>query len=89
MKPKFTPNHSDIKLLQHSSWHVHNTILHENPTKKSTRTNEHHLKFPLGNGGLLIMRGATQKNWLHHIPKTKNECLMRINLTFRTLYTQD
>ncbi len=39
----------------------------------------------LEHGSLLLMKGATQKNWLHCLPPTKKVANMRINLTFRTM----
>src|SRR5215203_4824055 len=39
----------------------------------------------LEHGSLLIMKGATQANWLHSLPKSKNVTQPRINLTFRTI----
>jgi len=39
----------------------------------------------LQNGSLLVMKGATQTNWLHSLPKTKKITIPRINLTFRTM----
>ena len=39
----------------------------------------------LGHGSLLVMKGATQSNWLHSLPKSKNIIHPRINLTFRTI----
>lgn len=42
-------------------------------------------KFVLENGSLLIMKGTTQHNWLHQIPKTKKKIEARINLTFRII----
>ncbi|MDH3378541.1 MAG: alpha-ketoglutarate-dependent dioxygenase AlkB [Gammaproteobacteria bacterium] len=39
----------------------------------------------LGNGSLLVMRGATQHHWRHSVPKTKRAVSARINLTFRDL----
>ena len=36
-------------------------------------------------GSLLLMKGSTQTNWLHAIPKTKKIKEPRINLTFRTM----
>ena len=39
----------------------------------------------LEHGGLLIMTGLTQTNWLHSIPKTKKIATPRISLTFRTI----
>jgi len=40
-------------------------------------------KIELTSGSLLMMRGATQHNWQHQIPKTKRKIDPRINLTFR------
>ncbi len=39
----------------------------------------------LENGSLLVMKGSTQKNWLHRLPPTKKVHSPRINLTFRTI----
>ncbi|HPE82918.1 MAG TPA: alpha-ketoglutarate-dependent dioxygenase AlkB [Aequorivita sp.] len=39
----------------------------------------------LAHGSLLIMKGATQTNWLHRLPPTKKVDEARINLTFRTI----
>jgi alkylated DNA repair dioxygenase AlkB len=39
----------------------------------------------LENGSLLLMKGQTQKNWLHSLPKTKKVKEPRINLTFRRI----
>lgn len=45
------------------------------------------LKFPLSSGDMLIMRGPTQSNWLHSIPKrtgrSGDAVRGRINITFR------
>ncbi|KAI0194538.1 hypothetical protein F4808DRAFT_336763 [Astrocystis sublimbata] len=44
------------------------------------------LKLPLLTGDMVLMRGTTQANWLHSIPKRsgRNECDGgRINITFR------
>ena len=40
----------------------------------------------LEHGSLLIMKDATQSNWLHSLPKSKNITQPRINLTFRTIH---
>jgi len=40
----------------------------------------------LEDGSLLIMKDATQRNWLHSLPKSKNITQPRINLTFRTIH---
>lgn len=39
----------------------------------------------LTHGGLLIMSGETQQNWMHQIPKTVKEVPERVNLTFRVV----
>jgi alkylated DNA repair dioxygenase AlkB len=46
-------------------------------------------KYPVGlileNGSLLVMKGATQSNWLHSLPKSTKITTPRVNLTFRTM----
>ena len=37
----------------------------------------------LEHGSLLVMSGATQRNWLHAVPPTARTVGPRINLTFR------
>jgi len=39
----------------------------------------------LEHGSLLMMKGATQRYWLHSVPPRKRVCVPRINLTFRTM----
>jgi alkylated DNA repair dioxygenase AlkB len=39
----------------------------------------------LEHGSLLVMKDATQSNWLHSLPKSKKITGTRINLTFRTI----
>jgi alkylated DNA repair dioxygenase AlkB len=39
----------------------------------------------LEHGSLLVMKDATQTNWLHSLPKSKKITKPRINLTFRTI----
>lgn len=39
----------------------------------------------LEHGSLLVMKGATQSNWLHRLPPTKTVLKPRVNLTFRTI----
>ena len=43
------------------------------------------LKLPLASGDMVLMRGKTQSNWLHSIPKRKGKGSDggRINITFR------
>ena len=49
--------------------------------KKSKET----VSLYLQNGSLLVMKGVTQKYWLHRLPPTKMIVKPRINLTFRTI----
>ena len=39
----------------------------------------------LEHGSLLVMKGCTQTNWLHSLPKAKKISQPRINLTFRSI----
>jgi alkylated DNA repair dioxygenase AlkB len=39
----------------------------------------------LEHGSLLVMKGATQKHWLHRLPPTTKVKSPRVNLTFRTI----
>jgi alkylated DNA repair dioxygenase AlkB len=41
------------------------------------------IRIELGDGSLLLMRGATQRNWKHGIAKERRPCAARVNLTFR------
>lgn len=43
------------------------------------------VKMPLGSGDMILMRGKTQANWLHSIPKRAGDEAKkgRINITFR------
>lgn len=40
----------------------------------------------LQKGSLLVMKGTTQKHWLHSLPKTTKVKTPRINLTFRMVH---
>jgi len=44
-----------------------------------------HVNIPLDGGSLLIMRGATQQDWQHRVPKEYHDRNARINLTFRSI----
>ncbi len=48
------------------------------------KTTGEKFSIALEHGSLLIMRGATQRCWQHHIPK-RAKANSRINLTFRTI----
>jgi alkylated DNA repair dioxygenase AlkB len=49
---------------------------------KKTKQN---VSIVLEKGSLLVMKGTTQKHWLHRLPPTKKVKTPRINLTFRTI----
>ena len=78
------------------SWHSDNEKeLGENPViaslslgtarkflLKHTKTKQK-VDLLLEAGTLLVMKGSTQKNWIHSVPKSKKIMNPRINLTFR------
>ena len=45
------------------------------------------ISIPLPSGSVLLMKGATQRNYVHAINREKRPCGPRINLTFRKIYT--
>ncbi|EEF39474.1 oxidoreductase, putative [Ricinus communis] len=49
--------------------------------KKSSHVDQH--SFTLKHGSLLVMKGNTQRDWLHSLPKRAKAEATRINLTFR------
>jgi alkylated DNA repair dioxygenase AlkB len=49
------------------------------------RLSKEALSVMLEAGSLLVMKGATQTNWLHSLPKSTTVMLPRVNLTFRTM----
>ena len=49
------------------------------------KTRKDKASIELTHGSLLIMRGGTQANWLHQIPKTARQVEERVNLTFRAI----
>lgn len=51
------------------------------------RTSEK-VEIILQHGSLLVMKGATQENWLHRLPPTTKVNRPRVNLTFRTIVMQ-
>jgi alkylated DNA repair dioxygenase AlkB len=63
--------------------HKPTTQVNQNqPTEQAAKP----LKFALGSGDMVLMRGKTQANWLHSIPKRtgkNHEEGGRINITFR------
>ncbi|MEL7585117.1 MAG: alpha-ketoglutarate-dependent dioxygenase AlkB [Prolixibacteraceae bacterium] len=55
---------------------------------KHKRTKEK-VEQVLDHGSLLVMKGQTQLNWLHSLPKSKKIHTPRINLTFRIIEEQE
>ncbi|HLR37668.1 MAG TPA: alpha-ketoglutarate-dependent dioxygenase AlkB [Chitinophagaceae bacterium] len=43
------------------------------------------VKLQLHHGSLLVMKGETQRHWLHSLPKSQKVIKPRINLTFRQI----
>jgi alkylated DNA repair dioxygenase AlkB len=43
------------------------------------------VSIPLTHGSLLMMKGSTQRFWVHQVPKTSKPVGPRINLTFRVI----
>ncbi|ORY14549.1 DNA repair family protein [Clohesyomyces aquaticus] len=60
----------------------HKTIA---PSGTGTVPEPKQIKLPLGSGDMVLMRGTTQANWLHSIPKRAGDEAKRgrINITFR------
>lgn len=46
------------------------------------------LELVLEHGALLVMKGPTQRHWLHRLPPAKKVRAPRINLTFRAILPQ-
>ncbi|KAF6138213.1 hypothetical protein GIB67_011053 [Kingdonia uniflora] len=67
-----------IKTLKEGS------VLKEQGGSIKIRKDEQH-SFTLKHGSMLVMRGNTQKDWLHSLPKSDEIEAVRINLTFRRL----
>uniref|UniRef100_A0A6N2JYR5 Fe2OG dioxygenase domain-containing protein n=1 Tax=Salix viminalis TaxID=40686 RepID=A0A6N2JYR5_SALVM len=59
--------------------------LDDEPASKRSKKSSHvdQLAFTLKHGSLLVMRGYTQRDWLHSVPKRAKAEAARINLTFR------
>ena len=47
--------------------------------------NVNKVSVDLTHGSLLIMKGPTQRFWMHQVPKTSKPVDPRINLTFRVI----
>ncbi len=49
------------------------------------KTTKETVSMLLEHGSLLVMKDATQTNWLHRLPTTTKVSAPRVNLTFRTI----
>ena len=60
-------------------------LLKHKPTEHKDESETKPMKFPLGSGDMILMKGKTQSCWLHSIPKRKSGEIGkgRINITFR------
>lgn len=64
------------------------TMISSHEKKKEKKEDNKLRKLSLASGDMLLMRGRTQANWLHSVPKTKGggggaADKGRINITFR------
>ncbi|CAI9760224.1 unnamed protein product [Fraxinus pennsylvanica] len=56
------------------------------PSKRTKKNNDSDQRsFVLKHGSLLVMRGYTQRDWVHSVPKRVKAAAVRINLTFRLI----
>lgn len=53
---------------------------------KDRRDRSSTFELTLGSGTLLLMLGATQRHWLHAVPKTRRSVGERVNVTFRQIF---
>nr|OQO23770.1 hypothetical protein B0A51_10152 [Rachicladosporium sp. CCFEE 5018] len=60
-------------------------LLKHKPTEAKHESEVKAIKLPLASGDMILMKGGTQSNWLHSIPKRKggDADKGRINITFR------
>lgn len=60
----------------------------EPASKRIKRNHADQHSFMLKHGSLLVMRGYTQRDWMHSVPKRSKVEATRINLTFRCVVRQ-
>ncbi len=53
------------------------------PTQKIPGVRRNSTRLPLEHGSLLVMRGVSQRQYQHSLPKSSQPCGKRLNLTFR------
>ena len=76
-EPELGPHDDDIAIASVSLGAPRRFVLKH-------RRDGRRLAFDLGEGSLLL-RGRTQRLWLHALPKTQAPCGPRLNLTFRVV----
>jgi alkylated DNA repair dioxygenase AlkB len=74
------PEFGDLPVIASVSFGATRTFQLKHKRRKEWKTS-----VELTHGSLLIMRGGTQANWLHQIPKTAKRVSERLNLTFRSV----
>ncbi|XP_034971923.2 alpha-ketoglutarate-dependent dioxygenase alkB homolog 3 isoform X1 [Zootoca vivipara] len=57
------------------------------PEENNDYTYVQRVHIPLDHGTLLMMEGAAQEDWQHRVPKEYHSREARVNLTFRTMYS--
>lgn len=77
-EPELGPTRDDIAIASLSLGAARRFVLKH-------RRDARRIAYELGGGDLLLMRGRTQQNWLHALPKTQTPVAARINLTFRVI----
>lgn len=55
----------------------------ESGAKRQKKSHPDQRSFILKHGSLIVMKGYTQRDWVHSIPKRAKASSVRINLTFR------
>jgi len=80
-EPELGPDSPDDVLIASISLGGKRRFVLKHTGTKETR------EFMLGGGDLFVMGGATQKHWVHSVPKTTLPVLPRMNLTFRQVKT--
>jgi alkylated DNA repair dioxygenase AlkB len=77
-EPELGPTRDDVAIASLSFGAARRFVLKH-------RKDGRRLGYELGGGDLLLMRGRTQRHWLHALPKTQKPVALRINLTFRVI----
>lgn len=81
-EPELGPSRGDIRIASVSLGSPRRFVLRHKKTRAV-------FPFELGEGAVLVMGGTTQRDYRHHVPRTKREVGPRMNLTFRVLLPRD